>query len=105
MVLVAEHLNPDTGAHNILGIGRLTKLHGTEEAEFAVLVQDEYQRGGLGTQIVQQLVHVARQEGVSLLFAEILRENSAMQRICDRLGFKLTPGIEQEMLRAELTLV
>jgi acetyltransferase len=105
MVLVAEHLNPDTGEHKILGIGRLTKLHGTEEAEFAVLVQDEYQRGGLGTQIVQTLVHIARQEGVVLLFAEILRENSAMQRICDRLGFKLTPGIEQEMLRAELMLV
>ncbi|MEY2978661.1 MAG: hypothetical protein RLZZ435_2800 [Cyanobacteriota bacterium] len=104
MVLVAEHLDPETGEHKILGIGRLTKLHGTEEAEFAVLIQDEFQRSGLGTQIVQQLVHIAQQEGVALIFAEILRENSAMQRICDRLGFKVTPGIEQEMLRAELVL-
>jgi acetyltransferase len=104
MVLVAEHLNPDTGEHRVIGIGRFTKVHGTQEAEFAVLIQDEYQRQGLGTQLVKQLVHIGRQEGLELIFAEILRENSAMQRICNHLGFQLTSGIEQEMLRAELLL-
>ena len=104
MVLVADHVDPQTGEHQILGIGRLTKIHGTQEAEFALLVQDQYQRHGLGTQLVSQLVAVARQEGYDLVFAEILRENYPMQRICDRLGFQKTPGIDHEMIRAELRL-
>ena len=40
MALVAEQRNPQTGEREILGVGRLTKLHGTNEAEVAVLVSD-----------------------------------------------------------------
>src|SRR3954453_5485638 len=41
MALVAEHNG------EILGVGRLMKVHGTTEAEIAVLISDKYQGRGL----------------------------------------------------------
>lgn len=90
MALVADHKNPDTGKHRILGVGRLSKQHGQNEAEFAMLVSDSYQQQGLGTKLLEQLVAIARQEGMTRITAEILRENRAMQRVCEKVGFTLT---------------
>lgn len=38
MAFVAEYHSPQTGWREILGVGRLIKAHGEDEAEFAVLV-------------------------------------------------------------------
>ena len=36
MALVADYQNLETEEHELLAIGRLSKLHGTDEAEFAI---------------------------------------------------------------------
>jgi acetyltransferase len=89
MALVADHKNPETGEHEILAVGRLSKLHGVNEAEFSLLVSDRYQRQGLGTELLKQLLDVARDEHLDLVTAQILPDNSAMQRVCEKVGFKL----------------
>ena len=33
MALVADSIRPDTGDHGILGVGRLSKIRGTDDAE------------------------------------------------------------------------
>src|SRR5262249_6293089 len=48
MALVAERRNPETGECEILGVGRMTKIHGTTEAEGAVLISDRWHGRGLG---------------------------------------------------------
>ncbi len=59
MALVAEHKDPKTGEAQVIAVGRLKKTHGTNEAEFAVLISDEYQGRGLGTELVKRLLEVA----------------------------------------------
>ena len=49
MVLVADRENRSTGEHEILGVGRLNKIPGTSDAEFAILISDQFQGMGLGT--------------------------------------------------------
>ena len=49
MALVAERTDPATGERRIMAVGRMNKLHGKNEAEVAVLVSDQYQKLGLGT--------------------------------------------------------
>ncbi len=90
MALVADYKNPDTGQHEILAAGRLSKLHGINEGEFAMLVSDIYQGKGLGTEMLRQLVQIGRAEGLSRINAEILAENKPMQRVCEKIGFKLS---------------
>ncbi|HEV3260153.1 MAG TPA: bifunctional acetate--CoA ligase family protein/GNAT family N-acetyltransferase [Gemmataceae bacterium] len=104
MALVAGRKDPTTGDHEIMAIGRLIKLPGTDEAEFALLVGDQFQRCGLGTELLRRLLDVGRGEKVGRITADILRENSAMQRVCQRLGFRLGSGADGSLVKAEITL-
>ena len=103
IALVAEKQEPEA---TILGISRLSKKHGLpEEAEFALLVADPYQRQGIGTELLTRLIQVARCEGIRRLVGEVLSENEGMRRLCRRLGFQLLPSPEDPgLLRATLDL-
>ncbi|MGK7914822.1 MAG: bifunctional acetate--CoA ligase family protein/GNAT family N-acetyltransferase, partial [Prochloraceae cyanobacterium] len=89
MALVADHKHPTTGEHQVLGVGRLSKMHGVDEAEFSLLVSDSCQRQGLGTELLRQLVEIGRDEGIKRIKAEILPINRAMQRVSEKLGFRV----------------
>jgi acetyltransferase len=89
MALVADHKNAETGEHEILAVGRLSKLHGVNDAEFSMMVTDPYQHQGLGTEVLRRLLEVARAENLYSVTAQILPENTAMQRVCEKMGFTL----------------
>ena len=91
LLLVAEHKDPKTGERDILGVGRLNKLKADGEAEVAVLVSDQYQHKGLGTELVHQLIKVARDQNLRSLMAEMLFGNLAIQNTLRKLGFRLVP--------------
>jgi acetyltransferase len=103
MTLVAERTAGD-GERSLVAIGQLTKLHGSNDAEFAVLVSDHYQRLGLGTELLTQLLQFGRDEGLDRIVAEILPENEGMKRICARLGFTLKHDRDTGVIHAELVL-
>ncbi|MBI3989657.1 MAG: GNAT family N-acetyltransferase, partial [candidate division NC10 bacterium] len=104
MALVADHKDPETGVHEILGVGRLIKLHGTNEAEFAILVSDQFQGRGLGTELLRRLLQVGRDERLRRITAVILPENREMQRTCEKLGFRLRYKVEDQLVTAEIDL-
>lgn len=100
MALVAE-----TEASEIVGVGRLTKLQGTNEAEFAVLVEDAYQGQGIGGELLRRSVHVARDEHLNRIVADVLWQNKPMQVAFERAGFELIrPDELGDMVKAVLTL-
>jgi acetyltransferase len=105
MALVAELRDQATGERQILGVGRLTKLHGTREGEFAVLVADEYQRLGLGGELLRRLKAVAQSERLELVTGDVLSENMEMVRLCERLGFQsaMKPD-DPQVVRVSLAL-
>jgi len=104
MALVAGHNDPATGEPKIVGVGRLRKLHGTDDAEFAVLVSDEYQGRGLGIELTKRLIQVGRDEKLGRIVGDVLADNANMIRICQKLGFRLRGEFDDPVLRAELTL-
>lgn len=73
----------------ILGVGRLTRLRGTRDAEFAILISDEVQHQGLGSEMLRRLVEVGRAWGMQRIVADILAGNRAMQNVSRRLGFSI----------------
>ncbi|MFY0527581.1 bifunctional acetate--CoA ligase family protein/GNAT family N-acetyltransferase [Archangium gephyra] len=85
LALVVERGN----GGELLAVGRLTRLPGTEDAEFAMLISDAVQRQGLGTELLRRLVEVGRDWGLQRIVADILSGNGAMQRICRTLGFQI----------------
>jgi acetyltransferase len=103
MALVAEREDPRDG-REFLGIGRLTRVHGTNDAEAAILVRDDFQRRGLGTELLRRLIKIGRQEKIERIAADILAENRAMQLICQRLGFQLQYDPEEGTVKVEIRL-
>jgi acetyltransferase len=86
--LVAEGRNAESGQAEVLGVGRFSAIT-PEEAEAAVLVSDQWQGRGLGTELLASVAHVARAERFKKLSGEILRDNLATQAIFRKAGFQL----------------
>jgi len=103
MALVAEHKN-SAGEPELLAIGRLSKIHGRDEAELAAVAIDEAQHKGLGTELYRRLIEVARDGRLTKLISNMLPENREMRALCVKLGFKMNSSLEDNMIRAELDL-
>ncbi len=86
-------------------MGRLSKLHGSNQAEFAVLVSDLYQRQGLGFELMRRLTHIARDEKLERVTGNILPENKEMQGLARKTGFVLKMDPDQSMYTATLAVL
>lgn len=104
MVLAADYKNPETSEHEILGVARLSKLHGTNEAEFALIVSDHYHHQGLGTELLRRILEIGKEQNLEAIVGYILNSNEPMQSICRKLGFKLQPDLDEGMLKATFVL-
>jgi acetyltransferase len=104
MALVAERIDPKTGQSEILAVGRMMKLFGTDDAEIAVLVSDHWQGRGLGKELLARLLIIGRDEKLTKLTADILPDNRDVMRICEKLGFTLKHSLDDEVVRAEFAL-
>lgn len=63
-------------------------------AEAALSVEAEHRGRGIGTQLTQRLIVLARNRGVSAIHVYCLPENEAMRRIAEKLGAELEFGGE-----------
>jgi acetyltransferase len=104
LALVAERKDPQSSRHEILGVGRLSKLPGTTEAEIALVVSDPWQGKGLGRQFMARLVEVGRAERLTKLVALFMADNRQMKHLCQQAGFQLQAGAAGAEQVAELIL-
>jgi acetyltransferase len=103
IALVAEHHAPATHQPEILAVGRLSKAHLENEAELAVLITDENQGRGLGTELSRRLIEIARDEKLDRVTVDILGGNRQMIEVCRPLGFDLET-VEDGVVHGVLTL-
>ena len=103
MALVAEYEDPERGK-SIIGVGRLSKLHGREDAEVAVLVRDDFQGQGLGTELVRRLLAIAKEENLKHVHSTMLGINREMRVIFTKLGFEIDVDMEEDLISARVAL-
>ena len=75
----------------------------TEQAEFAVVVQQQFCGQGFGTLLTQLAIEDARRLGAVEVWGDILLDNQEMQRLCDSFGFERHlvphhPGVQRATL-------
>ena len=104
MALVADWENPAGGEHEIIAVGRLSRMPGSREGEVAVLVADRFQQCGLGSELLGRLIQVARDEKLKCITATIMLENMAMRALAQRYGFEIVKDADLSVIRAVLTL-
>jgi acetyltransferase len=59
-----------------------------ESCEFAVVVADEWQGRGVGSEIMRHLMNAARDKGIKRINGEVLSENNNMLALMEFLGFE-----------------
>ena len=104
IALVVDRKKTNGDGHEILGVGRLSKLRGTNEAEFALLLSDRWQKKGIGTELLKLLVEIGRKEKLARIIGSILLENRAMQHVCKKVGFNLVHDPEGGQWQAVMDL-
>ena len=108
IALVVEHRRPAAaGSYNeseILAVGRLSKTTRRTEGEFALLVRDDWQNKGLGRHLLKQLVEIGQHENLHRITGDIVPENIEMQRVSEKVGFKLARDPEENLVRATYEL-
>ena len=105
ITLIAEQIiDPASSTYAILGIGRLSKIHGSNEARFTLLVNDQYQGKGVGKELIRRIIEVGKRERLDRIEALIAPDNQIMQSLCQKLGFELKPLADHSMVVAEMKL-
>jgi acetyltransferase len=105
IALVAVRRNPETDTDEIIAVARLTKMRGTNEAEFAIVISDQFQGLGLGTHLLHLLVDIGRRENLGRITSLILPENYVMQRVSRKVGFEVAYDHFNEAMRAQIKLI
>jgi acetyltransferase len=100
--LVAESGEGDE--QHIMGVVRLSKIHGTNEARLSILIADPFQGIGLGGELIRRAVEIAREEKLSRLSSILTVDNQVMQHIFEKLGFKISPSEDEKLAIATFTL-
>lgn len=94
--LVATTHRP-TSKERIVGVARYDRAQGTDVAEVAVAVIDEFQRRGLGGSMLAILARVARDHGITTFSLIVLPENQQMLGLLRKMGWihqaKLSGGV------------
>lgn len=97
--LVAE-LKKD-GKSEILGIARLIKSSGADKhGVVSLIVKDKWQNKKIGSQLLRNIIEIASEENLSLIEAQILKDNQSMINMCKNFGFTFSPMDGKEFLQA-----
>ena len=88
----------------IVGVVRYERVRGTDEAEYAALVEDRFQGRGLGIGLTRRLIEAARERGIERLQALVLRENRGMLSLFRSLEFPERKRRENGLERIEIDL-
>lgn len=78
------------GMEQLVGVARYATAGEQDVAEFAVSVADAWQRSGVATALLKQLIRYGREQHIRRLQGQILPENVAMIALARRLGFTVT---------------
>jgi len=73
------------------GAVRVMGDYGGKTAEFAIVIEDEWQKRGLGHIMMEYIIGIAQDKGYKVVYGEIFKENTIMTRVCKDLGFDISP--------------
>jgi acetyltransferase len=101
MAIIAEYTSSGNTRRNV-GVSRII-LESAQEAEFAVVVADDFQNTGLGLKLCDMLIGIARDKNIKKIFGIVLNDNLKMLNLARKLGFSFEKVSEEET-RIELEI-
>lgn len=88
---------PGVGGEQIVAIAQYFLDPKTLAAEVAFIVQDEWQKKGMGTLLLEYLTQIAKQRGVKTFYAKVLAANKPMLAIFYNSGYKVNTEFDGDI--------
>ena len=88
---------PGTSGEQIVAIAQYFLEPRTQAAEVAFIVQDEWQKKGMGTFLLKYLTKIAIRQGVKSFYAKVLPANKAMLAIFHNTGFNVNTAFDGDV--------
>ncbi|MCB9293007.1 MAG: bifunctional acetate--CoA ligase family protein/GNAT family N-acetyltransferase [Lewinellaceae bacterium] len=85
MAIIAEV--EEAGVKKMAAVVRIISDAWGEAAEYAILVADPWQQQGLGGQMTDYIIDIAREMGIKKLYASVLAANKGMLTLFEKKGF------------------
>jgi GNAT superfamily N-acetyltransferase len=103
------NINPSTDAAYVavvnkgpeeqqIGVARFSATADGHDCEFAVTVNDEWQKKGLGTVLMRHLIDLARTRGIQSMHSSDAADNRLMRKFAKHLGFRQATDPEDSTL-------
>ena len=101
MVILAVTEQP---AEEVVGLAEYYMDEDYLTANVAFTVRDEFQNKGVGTELLNYIVHLARREGLHALTAEVLIENRPMMRVFEKLKLPMDVHTGEHVIELKIAL-
>ena len=75
------------GSEQMLGVGRVIIEYDQKNAEFAVIVGDEWHGKGIGAELMKRCLKIARMRNIERVWGLVLSDNTNMLALGKKLGF------------------
>ncbi len=102
-VLKQRHAGEDgeiTETERIIGVSRYITNPDQSSCEFALVVADDHAGKGLGSRLMESIMDVARDKGLTEIIGLVLANNSGMLKLIRRMGFQVKRHAEdREFMR------
>jgi len=87
----------------IVGVGQYAIDEATHTAEVALVVKDDDQNQGIGTEVLSYLTYLAKRQGLLGFNAEVLVENRPMLHIFEKMGFDIEKRISEDVYELKVS--
>lgn len=85
MALIATFTG--TTKETAVGVARFITFPDQQTCEFALVVADNWQNKGIGSNLMNRLIEIAKNKGLKSMMGEILADNTNMLTLVQNLGF------------------
>lgn len=96
--LVAVH------GDRLIGTAEYETADDPASAEIALAVADDFHQRGVGTLLLEHLVHVARENGIAVFTADVLADNHLIHKVFADLGLRVTRQYDGTTVRGTIRL-
>ncbi|MDP3281174.1 MAG: bifunctional acetate--CoA ligase family protein/GNAT family N-acetyltransferase [Nitrosomonas sp.] len=97
IALIAVTLEQDKEIE--LGVARFAISPEGESCEFALVIADAMQGKGLGQKLMTALMDAARAKGLKVMAGEVLKTNTNMLKLMNRLGFSIEDRLDDDNIK------
>ncbi len=82
----------ENGVEHMVGVARFIGDTNPRCVEFAVMIEDGWQGKGIGAELMNRLIAIARERGVKTIRGIVLAENTQMLALGKKMGFDIQPA-------------